>query len=104
MKNISFLVVGFIKEFFFLPIEIHDLVNIERQNYGISQLRYDLWLEAIARAHSQDMANKNYFDHNNLKGQNPTDRAKAAGYPCYKDCGSYLIVSPLELLLSLIHF
>jgi uncharacterized protein YkwD len=35
------------------------------------------------------MATQDYFDHYNLKGQGPTERAKAAGYNCYKTFGSY---------------
>jgi len=64
-------------------------VNNERQTYGLSPLEYDTRLADIARAHSQDMANRNYFSHDNPEGQDPTERAKAAGYPCYKDYGGY---------------
>lgn len=74
---------------FELEIEIHNLVNIERQNYGLSTLEYDTELAEIARAHSQDMATRNYFSHDNPEGQGPTERAKAAGYDCFKDFGTY---------------
>lgn len=37
-------------------------------------------LTIAARAHSADMAARNFFDHTNPSGQNPTDRARAAGY------------------------
>ena len=70
-----------------LEEQIHNLINTERQDYGLSSLSYDTDLADIARAHSQDMAINNYFSHYNLKGQDPTDRAKAAGYNCYKDLG-----------------
>ncbi len=37
-------------------------------------------LQAAARKHSQDMALKGYFAHNNLAGLTPFDRMKAEGY------------------------
>jgi len=33
-----------------------------------------------ARAHSKDMATRNYFDHNNPEGKGPADRIRAAGW------------------------
>jgi uncharacterized protein YkwD len=35
------------------------------------------------------MAQLDYFDHDNLRGQAPSDRAGQAGYRCRKDYGSY---------------
>jgi len=72
-----------------LELEIHDLINSERQNNGLSTLEWDSDLADIARDHSQDMVDNNFFSHENLVGQDPTDRAKAAGYNCYKNFGSY---------------
>jgi len=69
--------------------EIHNLVNNERMNNGLPSLEYDTQLSNIARSHSQDMANRNYFDHNSPEGLSPTDRAIAVGYPIYKDYGTY---------------
>lgn len=37
-------------------------------------------LTIAARAHSLDMAQRDFFDHVNPEGQDPTDRARAAGY------------------------
>lgn len=72
-----------------LEEQIHNLINDERQNYGLSPLIYDSELAVIARDHSQDMALRGYFSHYNLEGQDPTDRAKATGYDCYKNFGNY---------------
>ena len=55
------------------------LVNEQRANYGLSPLSYSNELEAVAYAHSRDMAQNNYFNHTNLSGQSPFDRIKAAG-------------------------
>jgi len=72
-----------------LELDIHNLINNERQNNGLRSLSLDSKLSDIARAHSSDMAQNSYFEHTNLRGQDPTDRANAKGYSCYKDYGSY---------------
>jgi len=72
-----------------LEAEIHRLTNIERTSKGLSPLLLDSQLSTIARLHSQDMAKNNYFEHDNLKGQDPTDRGLQRGYTCRKDYGSY---------------
>tara|TARA_Y100000310_G_scaffold289466_1_gene315867 strand:- start:2145 stop:3227 length:1083 start_codon:yes stop_codon:yes gene_type:complete len=72
-----------------LEKEIHALINNERINMGLNSLSFSEELTNIARGHSQDMALNNYFEHDNLKGQDPTDRAISKGYNCYKDYGSY---------------
>jgi len=72
-----------------LESEIHNLINNERQNNGLRALSLDSKLSEIARAHSRDMAQNGYFEHTNLRGQDPTDRANTKGYTCYKDYGSY---------------
>lgn len=72
-----------------LEQKVHLLINVQRMNNGLSPLSSDSELANIARSHSQDMAQNNFFDHINVKGQDPTDRANAVGYSCYKDYGSY---------------
>ena len=59
--------------------EVLRLVNEQRANYGLSALSYSTQLEAVAYAHSKDMAQNNYFSHTNLSGQSPFDRMRAAG-------------------------
>ena len=58
--------------------EVLRLVNEQRANYGLSALSYSSELEAVAYAHSKDMAQNNYFNHTNLSGQSPFDRLHAA--------------------------
>jgi len=70
-----------------LELKIHDLVNKQRQNYGLSNLQYDSNLGEIARRHSEDMAVRNYLNHYNPEGQGPTERAIQAGYPVHKELG-----------------
>ena len=43
-------------------------------------LALNQFLTTAARAHSLDMATRNFFDHTNPSGQSPTNRAQAAGY------------------------
>ena len=57
-------------------------VNRERSAQGVYPLEWDAQLQAIARAHSQDMAEHSYMGHVNKAGQHPGQRAVAAGYHC----------------------
>ncbi len=70
-----------------LELKIHELINNERQKNGISSLQYDYELADIARAHSQDMDYRNFFDHVNPDGDGPTERAIKAGYNVHKELG-----------------
>ncbi|MHA2055477.1 MAG: CAP domain-containing protein, partial [Candidatus Hodarchaeales archaeon] len=72
-----------------LEKKIHDLINVERQNQGLIPLEWDGELNLIAREHSLDMDDSNFFDHTNPSGEDPTDRGNEAGYSCRKDYGSY---------------
>ncbi|MEN6444119.1 MAG: CAP domain-containing protein [Methanoregula sp.] len=72
-----------------LASRVHDLINEERTAQGLTALNTDSALASLARSHSADMAGNNYFSHENLNGQTPTDRGNAAGYTCRKDYGSY---------------
>ena len=60
-------------------LQVLNLVNEQRANYGLSALKYSTALEAVAYAHSKDMAQNNYFSHTNLSGQSPFDRMRQAG-------------------------
>lgn len=68
-----------------LEQKIHLLIDVERQKNGISPLSLDQKLSTIARNHSIDMANRNYFEHDTPEGQDPTARGTAVGYSCHKD-------------------
>lgn len=56
------------------------LTNAQRTANGCPALAWNATLAAVARAHSQDMAAKNYFDHNSPDGTTPAQRVQAAGY------------------------
>lgn len=68
---------------------VFQLTNAERAAVGIDPLSRSPVIDGIARDHSRDMYNFAYFSHDNLLGQDPTDRGLAAGYDCTKDYGSY---------------
>lgn len=55
--------------------------NAARIRAGCSTLRFDPRLATAARAHSADMVDRGYFEHNSPDGTTPLDRAAAAGYP-----------------------
>ena len=54
------------------------LINAERRKHGLKLLQADNEMLRVARAHSQDMFVNGYFAHDNLQGQDPFDRMRAA--------------------------
>lgn len=61
--------------------------NAERKNHGLRELRWDSQLAEIAREHSKDMVDNDYFSHDNLRGEDPTARARKHGYSTTKSLG-----------------
>ncbi|MEU8138357.1 CAP domain-containing protein [Streptodolium elevatio] len=59
--------------------EVLALVNAERAAAGCGPAQADAALRGLARAHSDDMADRGYFAHDTPDGKSPWDRAKAAG-------------------------
>jgi uncharacterized protein YkwD len=62
-----------------LELDAFALVNDERTARGLAPLSMDLDQRAIARAHSQDMVARGFFDHTNPDGDDPFDRMADAG-------------------------
>lgn len=56
-----------------------DLMNADRQANGLPALKLNMNIVKVARAHGQDMINRNFFAHENPDGQSPFDRMQAAG-------------------------
>ena len=67
-----------------LELKIHELINIEREKHGLKPLAYDKALALVARYHSGDMADRDYFSHTTPEGLEPMDRGFSFGY---YDCG-----------------
>jgi len=72
-----------------LERRVHDRINDERTDKKVSELEWDERLSRIARAHSEDMARRKFFDHVNPDGRSPTERGRAAGYECRKERGTF---------------
>jgi uncharacterized protein YkwD len=60
--------------------QVLTLVNQQRANAGCGAVTADSRLTSAARAHSADMANRNYFDHVTPEGVDPGTRITKAGY------------------------
>ena len=66
-----------------LANEVVTLTNAERQKAGCPPVTSDRTLRSVATAHSEDMAERDYFSHTSPDGDGPEDRAAAAGYDGY---------------------
>ena len=67
-----------------LERHIFDLVNKQRLGAKRTAMKWDERLARIARAHSEDMVRRRFFDHMNPDGDDPTARGKRAGYSCLR--------------------
>ena len=56
-----------------------DMVNQERRERGLSELRWDGKLATVGLAHSKDMLARNYFAHEDPEGRSASYRAGKAG-------------------------
>jgi uncharacterized protein YkwD len=63
-----------------MEFAIYEGTNRERIKKGKTTLVWDNDLAIIAREHSNDMVKNNFYDHKNLKGEDPSDRAIKYGY------------------------
>jgi len=53
-------------------------LNRDRKEFNLPSLKMQYDLRSVARNHSRDMAKQDYFDHENLVGQTPSDRLQFA--------------------------
>jgi uncharacterized protein YkwD len=82
------------------------LHNLERRRHGMSQMRLDPVLSAVARAHARDMVKRHYFAHFSPGGKDHMDRIAASAYPPSSGCwtaGENLLdasgaATPLQML------
>jgi uncharacterized protein YkwD len=56
-----------------------DLINEDRAKQGLPALKFDSKVAAVARAHSTDMRDRNFYAHVNPDGRNFSDRLRTAG-------------------------
>lgn len=60
--------------------QLFRLINKERAKAGVPLLELSTLLSDVARAHSAEMAEHNFFNHANMNGLSFADRMKNAGY------------------------
>lgn len=61
---------------------IRESVNRIRARHDLPALTHNPKLDSIARPHSVDMGDNDFFDHNNPDGETPTDRGLRHGFEC----------------------
>ncbi len=66
---------------------LHTSINDLRAKQGLMRLQRDAALDAVARAHSEDMAARHYLAHETPEGVNPPGRMKRAGIVGYTLAG-----------------
>lgn len=69
-------------DIFEMEKNIHRLINDERKRLGLSEIEFDEHLALIARKHSKDMAENNYFSHFDLEGKDFGYRYEQMKYDC----------------------
>lgn len=58
-------------------------INEQRQSHGLSPLQLNRQLSLVARSHSQQMANNNFYGHIDQNGRNHRSRVEASGLKAY---------------------
>ena len=66
--------------------QIYEIINARRAREGLKTLKLSDPLSEVAQAHSEDMAENQYFDHTNPDGEGPFDRINNAGID-YRSAG-----------------
>ena len=82
--------------------EVLDLVNVERSNRGLQPLKFNSELSNVATLKSQDMIDKNYFDHTSPTYGSPFDMMKKFGIS-YRAAGENIAMgqkTPQEVMNS----
>ncbi len=66
---------------------VFDLINQKRAEVGLKPLVWSDDLEKIARGHSENMAEYDFFSHRDLNGKAVSDRADSAGLSKWRSIG-----------------
>lgn len=73
-----------------LEQETFNLINQERSKYGLAPVSWDDQVAEVAREHSKDMAQNDFFAHQNLEGQNVDGRLTEGGVSFFS-CGEIIL-------------
>lgn len=77
-----------------LELKIFDGINLERVKNGLSPLKWNENVAKVARMHSQEMAQNNYFEHEGLDCNGPDYRVTSYGIP-HTMSGENIMTMPL---------
>ena len=75
------------KKDFALELRVFDLINKQRAQIGLDDLEWNDDVAEIARRHSENMANYNFFSHTDMNGWMVNDRADALGIKKWRAIG-----------------
>ncbi|MFJ5673711.1 CAP domain-containing protein [Streptomyces sp. NPDC093097] len=75
--------------------KVVELVNAQRAQHGCRPLTVDAHIQKAAQAHSDDMAARNYYDHNSPEGVDPGTRMTNAGFN-WQSWGENIFKSPTD--------
>ncbi|HHT9116819.1 MAG TPA: CAP domain-containing protein [Candidatus Wunengus californicus] len=77
-----------------LEIKTHDLINAERQKYGLNPLKWNSQVASSARKYSAYLTNMNYLDHMDKNGKYHDDRLKVDGIYYFGASAENLAMTP----------
>ncbi len=72
---------------------VHEKINEAREERGVETLPGNDDLQQVARSHSEDMAERGYFNHTTPDGLDPAARVDRAGIDCV-DVGENIVKLP----------
>ena len=72
---------------------VHEAINEHRQAKGLQPLAWDEKLALVARNHSADMANRGYFEHEDLEGHDHTYRYQMHRVSCDRASGENIYMT-----------
>jgi uncharacterized protein YkwD len=70
-----------------ITVKIHELVNGERTSRGLTPLAWNSKIALASLNHSNDMANRGYYEHDSPEGLDFTYRYSQVGFNCLIDLG-----------------
>jgi|GEM_PF-2360997 len=73
-----------------IALQIHELINNERTSRGLFALNWNPTIAKTSVNHSNDMANRNYFQHDSPEGHDFTWRYAEVGFTCAISQGSWI--------------
>ena len=73
-----------------IALKIHVLINQERTSRGLSSFTWNPTITQAAVNHSDDMANRGYFEHDSPEGDDFTWRDSQVGFTCSVSQGSWI--------------